>query len=54
MEKLAQGNKKEETKKKKKKKDVKVTCIPRGKVGAANMELPPPNLKTHTPRVATI
>jgi hypothetical protein len=44
MKKLAQGNKKEETKKK----DVKVIGIPRGRVGASNMEPPPPNLETHT------
>jgi hypothetical protein len=54
MEKLAQRNKKEKTKKKKKKKDVKVIGIPRVRVGASNMEPPPPNLETHTPRVVTI
>jgi len=49
MEMLAQGNKEG-----KKKNDVKVTSIPRGRVGASNMEPPPPNLETHTPRVVTI
>jgi hypothetical protein len=52
MEKLAQGNKEKDTKKKKN--DVKVTSIPRGRVGASNMKPPPPNLETHTPRVVTI